>query len=123
MIKTTYSFPIIQKTKRRTAQWQTVFLFFCLLLAGIQAHAVDSAGAPGDALTPIRSYISSAWDVLTRSMTRCDSIADPKLATTPVLYLPAGLPPTSSVQKLEKDCKVEVEHLPAEIHRPGEMIQ
>ncbi len=121
MIKTTYSFPIIQKTKRRTAQWQTVFLFFCLLLAGIQAHAVDSAGAPGDALTPIRSYISSAWDVLTRSMTRCDSIADPKLATTPVLYLPAGLPPTSSVQKLEKDCKVEVEHLPAEIHRPGEI--
>jgi len=121
MITTNYSFPIAQKAKRRSVQRQTVYLFFCLLLAGIPARALDSATATENALTPIRSYISSAWDVLTRSMTKCDSIADPKLATTAVLYLPAGFPPTSSVQRLEKDCKVEVKYLPVEIHRPGEI--
>src|SRR2546422_1400417 len=121
MITTNYSFPIAQKANRRSAQRQTVYLFFCLLLAGIPARALDSATVTENALTPIRSYISSAWDVLTRSMIKCDSIADPKLATTAVLYLPAGFPPTSSVQRLEKDCKVEVKYLPIEIHRPGEI--
>ena len=70
-------------------------------------------------LVPIRSYISKGWDVLTRSMTRCDSIVDPKIASQAVLYLPAGFPTPAAVQKLETECKVEIRHLPA-IRKPGQ---
>jgi len=54
-------------------------------------------------------------------MARCDSVADPKLATPSVLYLPAELPVPASVQKLQRDCKVDVKHLPIAIRRPGEI--
>src|ERR1700675_3503829 len=40
-------------------------------------------------LQSIRAYISTGWDTLTRSMTDCATIVDPKLAATSVLYLPA----------------------------------
>ena len=43
--------------------------------------------APG--LKPILTYIDSAWDTLTRSMTECKSVVDPKLKVAPVVYLPA----------------------------------
>jgi len=54
-------------------------------------------------------------------MTRCDSLVDPKVAAPPVLYLPADMPPPDSVQKLQANCKVDVEHLPFVIHGPGEV--
>ena len=54
-------------------------------------------------------------------MARCDSVADPKLAAPSVLYLPAELPVPASVQKLQRDCKVDVKHLPIVIRRPGEI--
>jgi alpha,alpha-trehalase len=38
-----------------------------------------------------------------------------------VLYLPKEMPEPSSVQTLSKNCNVRVEHLPAEIHRLGEV--
>ena len=78
--------------------------------------AADSQG-----LKPILDYISSAWDTLTRSMTDCQTIADPKLKAAAVLYLPAGFPDPPAVQKLAKECDVRVEHLPIEIHHLGEI--
>jgi len=38
---------------------------------------------PQAALDSIRQYISSAWDVLTRSLDQCSTVADPKIATEP----------------------------------------
>jgi alpha,alpha-trehalase len=96
---------------------RSICLVLCLLASSLWAPAADSAAGLG----PIKSYISSSWDVLTRSMTRCDSIGDPKLAAPSVLYLPADHPTPASVQKLQSDCKVEVEHLPIVIHHPGEV--
>jgi alpha,alpha-trehalase len=75
--------------------------------------------APG--LKPILNYISSAWDTLTRSMTDCQSIVDPKIKVAPVLYLPAGYPEPPAVKKLAADCNVRVEHLPKAIHHLGEI--
>jgi alpha,alpha-trehalase len=72
-------------------------------------------------LKPILDYISSAWDTLTRSMTDCQSIVDPKIKVAPVLYLPAGFPEPPAVQKLAIDCSVHIEHLPKEIHHLGEI--
>jgi len=71
-------------------------------------------------LGPVLNYIESDWDVLTRSMTRCDSIVDPKLAEAALLYLPASFPEPDSVKQLEQACKLHVEHLPMIIQHPGQ---
>jgi alpha,alpha-trehalase len=72
-------------------------------------------------LTTIRTYISSAWDTLTRSMTDCKTVVDPKLPEASVLYLPAGFTAPEAVQKLQQNCKVQVKNLPKVIQGPGEV--
>ncbi len=73
------------------------------------------------ALRPILQYIGTGWDSLTRSMTECSSVVDPKMKVNPVLYLPAGFPIPPAVEKLRSECKVDVEHLPKAIHQLGEI--
>jgi len=95
-----------------------VFAIFC----AVAERGTPASVAPeGQGLKPILDYISSGWDTLTRSMTECKSIVDPKIATAPVLYLPAGLIEPQSVKTLTASCNVRVEHLPIEIHRLGEI--
>jgi alpha,alpha-trehalase len=102
----------------RTARFLTVAVIACGL---VSAAAARSSPESGQGLTPILDYISSAWDVLTRSMTDCKSVVDPKLKAAPVLYLPAGFDEPPAVKKLAADCNVQVEHLPKEIHHLGEI--
>jgi alpha,alpha-trehalase len=83
--------------------------------------AGQSTAPQGQGLKPILEYISTAWDTLTRSMTDCQSLVDPKMKVAPVLYLPAGMAEPAAVQKLSRDCNVRIEHLPVEIHRLGEV--
>ena len=54
-------------------------------------------------------------------MSDCKSVADPKLTTASVLYLPADFPTPAAVQQLQKNCNVEVERLPKVIHQLGEI--
>jgi alpha,alpha-trehalase len=87
----------------------------------MQTPAAGQSSSPrGQGLKPILEYISTAWDTLTRSVTDCKSLVDPKIKATPVLYLPAGMVEPVAVQKLSNECGVRVEHLPFEIHRLGE---
>ncbi len=95
------------------------FLFLICAIAPAPAQTTPASDAKG--LKPILDYISSAWDTLTRSMTDCKSIVDPKIAAQSVLYLPKDMPGPDSVQLLSKNCNVRVEHLPMEIHRLGEI--
>ncbi len=84
--------------------------------------AATPAAAPADqGLTPILNYISTAWDTLTRSMTDCASLVDPKIKVAPVLYLPKDLAEPAGVQKLAADCRVRVEHLPIVIQQLGQI--
>ena len=69
----------------------------------------------------IRAHISSVWDVLTRSMTDCKTVVDPKLPAASILYLPAEFSPTSAIEKMQQDCHVHVKNLPMKIHGPGEV--
>ncbi len=91
-------------------------LLFCTSTAAAPADTADKQG-----LKPILNYISQAWDTLTRSMASCESIVDPKIAETPVLYLPAGLEEPASVRELSGKCKVRMEHLPRKIDHLGEI--
>jgi alpha,alpha-trehalase len=98
-------------------------LFLVLLCGLADGQAAPAQGTvPADqGLKPILTYISSAWDTLTRSMTDCASVVDPKIKVAPVLYLPSGFAEPAAVQKLAADCNVRVEHLPVEIKRLGEI--
>jgi alpha,alpha-trehalase len=97
--------------------------FAALLIFVILAiHAgAQTQTTPASGLGPILQYIHVGWDVLTRSMSDCASIVDPKMKVKPVLYLPAGLAVPASVEKLGHDCNVDVEHLPKPIHGLGEI--
>src|SRR5690348_11952839 len=96
----------------------TVLLIWCLSVASASAQTATQQSRKG--LEPILTYIHGAWDTLTRSMTQCESLVDPKLSAAQVLYLPADFPVPASVEEMQKQCRVDVEHLPA-IHGPGEV--
>src|SRR6267143_347800 len=122
MSNCTASLPSIFPNRlRRTCLLAAVSL--CLFVSAIWAQPAPqtSTATVGTGLAPIRIYISTGWDVLTRSMARCDSVADPKLAAPSVLYLPAELAVPPAVKKLQTDCKVDVKHLPIAVRRPGEI--
>ena len=106
--------------------WRPFGLGLTLCAAGAWGHGPVYVGEPASApqekgLKPILGYISSAWDTLTRSMTDCQSVVDPKIKVAPVLYLPAELAEPPAVQKLAAECGVHVEHLPVQIHHLGEV--
>jgi alpha,alpha-trehalase len=101
----------------------TRYFFLLAVICTIgNAQAVAPARAASDpGLKPILNYINSAWDTLTRSMTDCVSVVDPKIKVPPVIYLPAEVAEPPAVHKLAADCSVRIEHLPMEIHRLGEI--
>jgi hypothetical protein len=102
----------------------TRFCVSLVLICGVadaQTSAAPMTEASDQGLKPILTYISSAWDTLTRSMNDCASVVDPKIKVSPVLYLPAGFEEPTAVKKLTTDCHVNIEHLPLEIHRLGEI--
>ena len=72
-------------------------------------------------LSEIQSYISSAWDTLTRSMTSCQSITDPKASTPPVIYLPADFAAPAELEPVTRECHAQIARLPQVIHRLGEI--
>jgi len=92
---------------------------FCAVFA--PTSFAQEAGAKEAGLRQIRSYIAAAWDTLTRSLTDCKVIVDPKLASASVLYIPAGFDVPADVQQMQKRCKVQVKHLPQVIHKLGEV--
>jgi alpha,alpha-trehalase len=95
-----------------------VLLLSTTLFAG-GANQQSSRDAASNA--KILSYIHNSWDSLSRSMTDCKSLVDPKVTTAPILYLPAGLPTPVSVTAMQKLCKVEVRRLPRKITHMGEV--
>jgi alpha,alpha-trehalase len=112
--------PIIFGTMQRFLPRSIRFLLVAALLSA-SAHPAPAGSADKPGLKPILTYISSAWDTLTRSMTDCQSVVDPKLSQASVLYLPADFREPATVQQMTGKCNVRVEHLPQKIHRLGEI--
>jgi alpha,alpha-trehalase len=96
----------------------TALVFYAILTP---ASFAQEAKAKEAGLRQIRSYIAAGWDTLTRSLTDCKVIVDPKLAAASVLYLPADFDAPADVQEMQKRCNVQVKHLPQVIHRLGEV--
>jgi alpha,alpha-trehalase len=100
-------------------------LFRLLFLAVIAVLPAQSpAPAAPDSQATLR-YIHAAWDTLTRSATDCaalpDTKIDTKVATTPVLYLPAGFASPPEVAAVAQRCHVRVAALPRPIQKLGDV--
>jgi alpha,alpha-trehalase len=122
-----YSFQRMQSPKPTRVPTRTSSrLFFAILLFLAWptptpfAHEPQPAG-DNNGLKPILTYISSGWDTLTRSMTTCDTVVDPKLVEASVLYLPARFPLPEALRDVQKRCKVQVRELPVAITGPGQV--
>ena len=109
---------IAPKVANPHCRWILVGIF--VVTSVLQPQAVSASETGESGLAPILNYIRSTWDVLSRSMTRCDSVVDPKLRETSLLYLPAEVPRPDAVKKLPEACKVRLESLPVVIHHPGQ---
>src|SRR6202023_3370374 len=96
-------------------------IFLLFLLACSQGALGQEQKMPAPGLASIRKYIAAGWDNLTRSMTDCASVVDPKMKVNPVIYLPAGFAAPPAVEKLHAACNVDIEHLPRPIHQLGEI--
>ena len=90
----------MRRTRFTSRIW--FYLLLSISLATLQSHAATTKQTDSD-LEPILRYIGTNWDVLTRSMSRCESIVDPKLPEAPLLYLPAGFSEPDSVQQLRQE--------------------
>jgi alpha,alpha-trehalase len=118
-------------TPGKRARWQRLFaLLVCVSIAcpwlGRAAFAspndVSNFGAADSGLAPIRNYIASGWNTLTRSLSNCDTVVDPKLRSgESALYLPADYPESEAVKELQKRCNIQVLRLSHVIHGPGEI--
>lgn len=69
----------------------------------------------------VLAYIHSTWDTLTRNMQQCATLVDPKVAGTPVLYVPNEMEIPPEIAALRDKCKVKVEKLPVRLTRLGEV--
>jgi alpha,alpha-trehalase len=102
-----------------------------LLPAQVQTHTqtqAPPAGPGAQAVLPpppqtqsIDAYIHQSWDSLSRSMSNCQSLVDPKVTTVPVLYLPADVPMPPEITRMQSQCNVRVLRLPQVITRFGQM--
>jgi alpha,alpha-trehalase len=108
--------------KKKSLLTLLIVLSFCLALtSGAPAVANAQATSQTNGIEDILHYISSGWDSLTRSMTKCDTVSDPKAPEKSVVYLPADFPIPLAVQNLEESCSVRVKHLPTVITKIGEI--
>src|SRR5580765_8531724 len=95
-------------------------VLLALLACTLPTSAQDKKPSAKD-IAAVHEYISHGWDTLTRSMTDCAFVVDPKLKEHAVLYLPAGMAAPAEVEKLHADCKVEIQHLSKPIQQLGEI--
>ena len=103
-----------------------------ILFAVLAGQALSAQVAPANSAqlaTPrgspktesLDNYIHHAWDSLSRSMSECKSLIDPKVNEAPVLYLPMGMSTPPELLRLRSQCKIEIEHLPHRIVHLGDV--
>jgi alpha,alpha-trehalase len=83
--------------------------------------AAQTSTVQEDQQAKISAYIGDGWNTLSRSMSECKSVVDPKVNTPPVLYLPAAMPVPPEVAAMQQQCHVDVRVLPRAIHGIGDV--
>ena len=116
---------VAKRPDSKTGRMSRIFLCVgALVLAAVRPMAVAAQSVPPDVdgLAPIRQYISTGWDTLTRSLSECSNVVDPKLAASEsVLYFPADFAVPAKIDALRQRCNFQIKHLPKTIQTPGEI--
>src|SRR5271170_6934967 len=118
------SMPVTPRTQPKSRRLQCRYLTLAAVLALLPVLALAQGATPPSKpeASSILDYIHKSWDTLSRSMTDCHSLIDPKLNGAPsVLYLPANVPIPADVAALKTQCNVDVEHLPKVVTSFGEL--
>lgn len=97
-----------------------VILAACLTALPGQVAPATETKTPAN-LQKLLQYISSGWDVLSRSMTECRTYTDPKTNAKSVVYLPADFPEPAGLRTAAAGCQVQVSRLPAVIKKIGDV--
>jgi alpha,alpha-trehalase len=109
----------------RYKRWLRNFLIVCCFFLAAPAlvapAAAQGVAAKPEGLNDILQYISTGWIKLTRTMTSCQTVTDPKAPERSILYFPADFAIPAAEQELEKNCTVKLEHLPAVITHLGSL--
>jgi len=103
-------------------------LWFLILHLLVRVHAAPAKAAlqSADSATPnahreLVLYIHNAWQSLTRSMSDCSSLSDPKLKTQPVLYVPLDFQvPAEHLRRIQA-CRITLRKLPKTIAHIGDL--
>jgi alpha,alpha-trehalase len=112
----------VRPPRSRSSHLKFLAALVVFLLATLPASTAGGQSTADErGLDPIRGYIDTGWDTLTRSLTDCKTIVDPKLAEASVFYIPADFELPAAVEQLQKQCHVQVHHLPIVIHHLGEI--
>ncbi len=101
--------------------WTALSIALCAACGHCEAQTIPETLNKGQKLHAILDYISSAWDILTRSTTECEGIADTKLTESPVLYVPADMAIPVALSSPATSCEIRVKHLPFVIGGPGQL--
>ena len=116
---------VLESGKRSWRDRLQLIVRVLLLLGTLWVPAVQGAPAAAGTASPdpakTRAYIEHAWSTLTRSMTDCASLVDPKVATRPVLYLPAQFPVPAELATVRERCHIDVRSLPRVIGQLGDV--
>src|SRR5215471_15038098 len=104
------------------------FFWFLILHLLVPVHAAPAKAAlqsgpsaTADADPQLVLYIHNAWQRLTRSMSDCSSLSDPKLKTQPVLYVPLDFQvPANDLRRIHA-CKITLRTLPKTIVHIGDL--
>jgi len=98
---------------------RTIWIF-ALLLLQLAGRQVWAQAEPAPEPT-IDAYIHHGWDSLSRSMSECQSLIDPKVTAPPLLYLPFGAPIPLELVRLRSQCNIQIAHLPHRITHLGDV--
>ena len=100
-----------------------IMALICVIVVALESGLAQSTSHSASATAPpdINTYIQNTWDTLSRSMSDCHSLVDPKIKAAPILYLPKELPMPEKVAVLQSKCNVRVQRLPMRIEHFGEI--
>jgi alpha,alpha-trehalase len=109
----------------RKKLFRVPLIFYLLLIPFLVALPTSISRASGKGKTAgldqILQYISTGWNVLTRSVHDCQTYTDPKTNAKSALYLPADFPAPADLATVESKCQVQVKRLPAVVKKLGEI--
>jgi alpha,alpha-trehalase len=94
---------------------RSIFRFLGLMMIAVTSRAWAQPSVSID------TYIHQSWDTLSRSMSECKTLVDPKVTAPPLLYLPYGAPTPPQLLALGSQCKIEIAHLPHRIVHLGDV--